>query len=195
MTGGKLPYGPRLDRDGGDLSFMTMMHTLDDDGLRLHSSRFDEEILAACIRFALEGDDDVYILKSILREVADALDHPSAKQKLRIVRPRAGRSRTAGERDEASGKQTEIVSDVWRGVIDFGKLEAAIAAAREKHKVGRTTVFRALADEAKIYRQASSLMGGDKLPHKARERWSAEEQAAYLKFANWLDRFHAIPAP
>ena len=24
---------------------------------------------------------------------------------------------------------------------------------------------------------------------------SAEEQAAYLKFANWLDRFHAIPAP
>ena len=92
MNDDALPYGPELDRAGGDLSFMTMLHTLDDEKLRPHSSRFDEKLLAACIRMSVMTDTEPYILRIIILEIANALDHPTAKYRLRLVRPRAGRS-------------------------------------------------------------------------------------------------------
>ncbi len=181
----KHPYGPDLEKkSSGDLSGFAYFALIDikfETGID-ECDVFSEATLAKSIR-AVASDGDSSEMKMLLRDIADALDHPKASVKLKIAMPKVGRPTSFAERDEMNSQQMNIVGEVWFEFKQSGRMKPAVWAAGKKYGVSYATVYKAIRAQAKIERNRRRL---DFPESQARQQWPDEQQAAYREYDDWL---------
>jgi hypothetical protein len=107
----------------------------------------DGVVLAKAIRTVAEATDELGHML-LLRSIADALDHPHAERRLRLVKAKPGRPESR-ERFERAMVVGPVVA---RLVLSGMKKEAAIQQAMSEYRLSRSAVVRS-SSEYEEYRR------------------------------------------
>lgn len=172
-------FGPDLNFSSRDLSMIGIEFAAE--------SGFSEVTVAARLRqLVSEGEIDLQS-EGILLCMADALDHPEAKWKLKIVQTSRGRQATYAEKVDSNYRDEIIAHAAWDSLQANGKMEASLAHCMSMFGISRATVFNSIRRASDHQKLLQRMMADD--PYLGISEQERRKNPQYMQYINWLDRY------